>query len=177
MNRRNKDAISGFVNFPVDKFPSTGEGGMFVRLVVIPNNDDENEFMQCCGGYQVVLFDETLIEDDETCKIPEPEEPDYDNASREELVDYITATTQRMNLVYDKHFPRWNEQSFDDFKIDKYMSIEYLAIITIGSTGWSNADWVCTYEDLTEDGKKLYNMISKLYEGTGKVCLQTWLDT
>jgi hypothetical protein len=45
----------------------------------------------------------------------------------------------------------------------------------MGSTGWSGR-FRCTYDDLTDEGKELYNNIQKL-DPTGKLVLQTGLDT
>ena len=60
-------------------------------------------------------------------------------------------------------------------------SSDYLCIITLGSTGWSGWNdeagyWKCSYDDLTSDGKALYQHILALYP-EGKLTLQTWLDT
>lgn len=147
MNRRSTE-VTGYVNFPVNdpSWEFTGEGGMFVRLVV---EDVENTFMQCCGGHSnVVIYDESFVGTD-----------------KEERY----------------HFPRLNRQ----FKSDdpyKYTSIPYLAILTIGSTGWSGWNeehgyyWKCAEEDLTEKGKELLEALKALYPGC-RIDLQTWLDT
>lgn len=152
-DRRNPNAVSGYVNFPTDKYENSGEGGVFVRLVVEPiYHKDGKEFrrdfmlrrgfMQCCGGTQSIAFDECYIGDDLG---------NYDNY----------------------HFPR-----VDEYKSpDQYNSIPYLCAMTLGSTGWSSGYWICTYDDLTDEGKSLYDRIKTLYGDCGRLILQTWLDT
>lgn len=139
MNRRSNQ-VRGFVKFPVQdqRFTNTGEGGMFVRLVVVdPAKGKDEDWMVCCGGYQCVTRDECVC-DEEADKF---------------------------------HFPDQDPSS-----------ISYLNITTLGSTGWSGWDkakecyWRCSYEDLTEEGKRLYDLIKSLYQGCD-LYLQTWLDT
>ena len=65
---------------------------------------------------------------------------------------------------------------------DSYDSIPYLAAIVMGSTGWSGFDWEagnywnCTFDDLTDEGKALYNQIQALYPDH-QLQLLTFLDT
>jgi len=153
-SRRRTSAVSGFVNFPVNDpdLPSDGQGGMFVRLVVYDAKADKNYYDKwgcCCGGTQSFIYDECYIGDDhsdENC-----------NDQTEE----------------DFHFP-WLH--LVEEHPAKHRSREYLCIMTIGSTGWSNTEWTCTYDSLTEKGKSLYKLIQELYPGC-KIFLQTWLDT
>jgi hypothetical protein len=81
----------------------------------------------------------------------------------------------RNRSIEEEHFPYINSEEEDMDSLQRYRSIEYLAVITMGSTGWSG-EFRCTYDDLTDEGKELYNNIQKLYP-TGKLVLQTWLDT
>lgn len=166
-SRRRTKAVSGFVNFPVDNpdLPSDGQGGMFVRLVVYDRKAEEsyyNRWVCCSGGYQNFLYDECYIRDDASltkCKDLSKEE--QENAFEED------SSNERF------HFP-WLH--LDDETPHRYESRSYLCIMTIGSTGWSNTKWTCTYEDLTEKGKKLYNQIQELYPDC-EIFLLTWLDT
>lgn len=57
----------------------------------------------------------------------------------------------------------------------EYESIPVLMAMTIGATGWSN-QWVCTFDDLTQEGKELVEMAKRLYPN-GDVRLLTFLDT
>lgn len=190
---RRSNQVRGWVNFPIEdpRFKNSGEGGMFVRLVVVPENysasdlpHDEDldlsmekylarkydqEWMVCCGGDAVVLYDECFLGDDVT---PDRTEGDWSSESPAEVF----------------HFPRIaqrnasNEEPRDNW-LDPYTSQPYLCAMTIGSTGWSGwnneeqRSFRCRFENLTEEGKSLYQMIEKLYEGRGKIYLQTWLDT
>ena len=199
--RRSKE-VRGFVNFPVDDpaYTNTGEGGMFVRLVVAPIDvperpEDEElgdymeraravDWMVCCGGHQFVLYDESFIGDDVHPE-PPPWPASFEGLSREEIEAILH---QDQNPPAEKfHFP-WLEDrnkpaEEGKFREDPYASGAYLCIITLGSTGWSGWNettketWKCTYEDLTEQGKMLYNLIQHLYGDKGKIYLQTWLDT
>lgn len=153
MNRRSS-AVTGYVNFPIDdpNYTNSREGGMFVRLVVMDKSMG-NGWMQCCGGDNLCLYDEDFVGSD----------GGEDEATL---------------------FPRMN----DDIKSDdldfytKYMSYPFLAVLTIGSTGWSGwndfegRQFVCTYNDLTEKGKRLYDSLKELYKGC-ELRLLTWLDT
>lgn len=150
MSNRRTNAVNGFVNFSVNsgEYVSSKEGGMFVRLVVIPPQTPD-KWMMCCGGNNYVQYDESFIgRSEEKRHFPKLDSVDYEN---------------------------------DAVCVDSTTSIPYLAVLTIGSTGWSgynqgNGYWRCTYGDLTEAGKTLYNQLKQLYSGC-ELVLQTWLDT
>lgn len=159
---RRSNQVRGWVDFPINspEYENSGEGGMFVRLVVVPHfyenkNEDfdkylekkyQEEWMVCCGGAVVVIYDESFLGDD----------VNPDQAEENRWVEPAPAEFF--------HFPR-----FDDRKIpaeerqtqwlDPYTSIGYLCAMTIGSTGrsgWNEKEgcsWRCTFEDLTEEGK------------------------
>ena len=76
MDRGNPSARSGLVNFPTwdPRFKHTGEGGMFVRLVVLPNRDAD--FMVCSGGEIRFFADGVLVGDDLTAFPSKPDRPD-----------------------------------------------------------------------------------------------------
>lgn len=71
--KRGQKEQRGFVHFPIDnpRYSNTGEGGMFVRLVVIPVEEDrfpdnpDKYWMLCCGGTQSIQRDECFIGDDQ----------------------------------------------------------------------------------------------------------------
>ena len=156
-NRRSKE-VRGLVDFPVDDpaYRNSAEGGMFVRLVVVPNIDDD--WMVCCGGENYFLYDECLIGDD-----IDRGQKDFQSPAQE------------------FHFPHLNEERSSN--IYPAASIGYLCVITLGSTGWSgwsdekNDYFRCRYENLTVEGKKIYDQVQKMYEGKGILYIQTWLDT
>ena len=182
-SRRRTDAANGFVDFPVNRegFHNTGEGGIFVRLVAVDQAEDVyDEWVLCCGGYQEIEYDECLMGDDVHER------------------DTFTKDGHLISAVEDFHFPRMREEyeptphEEEQNDVDeatsywndyyKWRSINYLAIITLGSTGWSIYDdtkdeyWLCHYNDLTVQGKALYQSLQELYP-TSKLYLQTWLDT
>ena len=136
------------------------EGGTFVRLVVIPEDED---LPVCCGGFCNILKDEVLLGDDS--------EDAFD------VEKFIEIGDEKFPMVYRydvRHFPK-QEKEYPT-NIVESISVNYLAVILLGSTGWNNSDWICTYQDLTDTGKLLYADIQKLYPHS-KLYLQTWLDT
>lgn len=164
LSRRRTNAVAGFVNWPLDR-PSSGEGGMFVRLVVIDTRADADwgtKWVPCCGGYQSFLMDETFMGDDA-----------FDRDYPSEGADPARWTER------DEAFAACERRHFPHLKEDgpyQYHSREYLAVVTLGATGWSRSDWVCRYDDLTDRGRDLYNQIKSLYAGA-EIRLLTFLDT
>lgn len=177
--RRDVDARVGFVKFP--RKDSTGEGGVFVRLVVIDTEGDRHymrKWVPCCGGYVQFTMDETFLGDDlvdaEVDKLgPTPKwDPKTDKGwgaykRFSAKVDKLYAKTEA------KYFP--NIHSPDPECEYRYLSDGFLAVMTIGATGWSG-HWRCTFKDLTADGKRLYRTFQKLYPGC-EIRLLTFLDT
>ena len=175
---RRTNEIVGFVNFPIDseEYRNTKEGGMFIRLVVADTGP--SAWSACSAGHQTVLYDESLLGDD-----VHPDKPIYGPSP---TVEEINAYHSTGSPTEEFHFPylhakreRTARQIYGS--MGRYMSIPYLAALTLGSTGWSGYSdkdgyWRCTYEDLTEEGKALYNSIKALY-GDNPLYLQTWLDT
>ena len=191
MNRRSKK-VRGYVKFPVGskEFRNSSEGGMLVRLVVVDeSNKRDKEWMVCCGGHNEIMMDESFLCDDKerNVHIPStnPKVKPKDLRGYYSKID-IARETKSGELF---HFPRYYEDNSSsvpnpyrtDFR--RYLSIGYLCVMTIGSTGWSGWSdkrskyWHCTYADLTSDGKDLYRNIKKLYGPRCRIYLQTWLDT
>jgi hypothetical protein len=175
MYRRSK-RMRGYVNFPVDskEYTNSNEGGMFVWLVVIP--DEKESFCQCCGGIISILNSGECYQGDHDR--PRPDLPDLDEraCTIEEIDEW-----QRANREYEEiHYP-WINNEAEKNIYKKFLSIGYYAAILVGSTGWSGYSdeygyWICKLEDLTEEGRELVDMIQHLYP-KGKIVLQTWLDT
>lgn len=179
-SRRRTNAVSGFVNFPVNNpdLPSDRQGGMFVRLVVHDTKREANFYDKwacCCGGTQSFIYDECYIGDDHSILGVE-ETKKLEKLEKEDPLEfgYMLQTFETDFRNEGFHFP-WFHLSEEE-TTNKHASREYLCILTIGSTGWSNVDWTCTYEDLTEKGKMLYKLLQELYPGCD-LYLQTWLDT
>ncbi|NBC31928.1 MAG: hypothetical protein GVY13_04565 [Alphaproteobacteria bacterium] len=197
MDRGNPSARSGLVNFPTwdPRYKHTGEGGMFVRLVVLPNRDAD--FMVCAGGEIRFLADGVLVGDDLTAFPGKPERPDVvregfggffagirnlfskpDHTKAWE--DYTEKLERRRTFLTDLYF---QEPVRDGERgPSRRLSVDLLTAVTMGSTGWTGYDteadlyWSCRYTDLTADGKALYDLIKLLYADTGQLALQTWLD-
>ena len=149
----------------IDRIPSTNEGGCFVRLVVLDVADLTEKWMPCSGGYQRFYYDECFLGDDLYVPTSPPE-----NESPEELQQYF-ARRDEDRLKRDlKYYP------YIDSGAREWESTWVLAALTIGATGWSSGEWRCTYEDLTPEGKAIYDSMQRLYPGR-EVRLLTYLDT
>lgn len=188
--------MSGFVNFPVDStdYKSTNEGGMFVTLIAMDKKG--GYWAECCGAESTFMDSvEVLVSDD---KIGRPSYnpnkilewvskmtlPKFIDKLVWKLVRLELENHDRKNKIYDEvFFPRINNPILSEksWGSRDYDSVPLLCSMTIGTTGWSGSNeekgyWHCTYEDLTEEGKKLYDLIQKLYSNC-EVYLLTWLDT
>ena len=178
MNRRSTEK-NGWVNFPVDHpdWKNTKEGGMFVKLVVCDDRDFDDQFGVCCGVNVWDRVTEQLIADDQR-PMPEYTLGLEHYASEEEFIQAFEEEVRKKREWEEYHFPYINEKNSSDLS---YTSRPYLASIVMGSTGWSGYSdgvglWHCTYNDLTEEGKTLYNTLQKLYDGC-TIHLLTFLDT
>lgn len=187
MSNRRADKASGFVNFPIgkDDWRNTGEGGMFVNLVVEQKDHDDNN---CCGMENVVqiaaIFTECLIKHGE-------DEFKTDQFGQERWVN------EKYEANLKEHFPKMWEYDYDPAsdknpnthknkrKINIWEAVvsqPYVAAITIAHTGWSGYSdsrqrpFEATYDDLTYEGRALWALMVKLYP-KGKISLLTWLDT
>lgn len=160
--RRNPEANVGFVNFPISRIENSGEGGCFVRLVVIDTKSDTeymNRWQPCCGGNNHFYMDECFLGDD--------------------LLNHSNDWHKREVLFRsceDRYFPNLNDKTNPFAEADKYVSLDFLCVMTIGASGWSSNEWVCTREDLTVEGEQLYSSLERLYPGC-EIRLLTFLDT
>ena len=169
--KRRKPVNRGAVNFPINdpKYKDTKEGGMFVRLVIEEYADNVENFMICCGGGNTIIHDEELV------GVDVPVNKEGHKKNMQEIYEMVFPHIDEEKSVLN---PLWKE----DYIHCRYESISYLVIITLGSTGWSGVDketgdcWFATYDDLTIEGKTLYNNLEEIYKGH-LIQLQTWLDT
>jgi hypothetical protein len=179
-SRRRSNEVVGFVNFPVGQpgWHNSGEGGMFVRLVVEDLEDYDQKWPPCSGGYHQVIMDECFQGDDvNPDPPPHPSMEEMDRMTKEQL---RKLTLKNEFPAEEYHFPGLKEKH-EEQGLSRYASISYLAIINLGATGWSGYHkekgyFRCTYNDLTSEGKALYDNLKALYPGR-KLFLQTWLDT
>ena len=178
MNRRSTEK-NGWVNFPVDHpdWKNTKEGGMFVKLVVCDDRDFDDQFGVCCGVNVWDRVTEQLIADDRRAQPKDCLGLEH-YASEAEFVQAFEEEVRKKREWEEYHFPYINEKNSSDLS---YTSRPYLASIVMGSTGWSGYRdgvglWHCTYDDLTVEGRALYDSIAKLYPGCN-LHLLTFLDT
>jgi len=163
MNRR-ENIESGMVNFPMH-LPSSREGGMFVRLFVM---DKDPGIGECCGTEDQYMFEECFIGSDITIAAQREANKKIDKLWAYSALDPWNAEVKLRQEAK-------KEVSFIDYA-GRESSHPLVANILMGSTGWSNSDFVCTYDDLTPDGKVVYNTMKLVYPGH-KIALMTFLDT
>lgn len=176
---RRTNKTFGYVNFPVDDpwFENTKEGGMFVKLIAISNRQSESV---CCGTENTSEFlSEVLVNDDiGSLSI---EDPDWETISQKELLEY----NKKVEAREKKYFPfvqSLRKNTDISSTTHYYLSVPLLASVLLGSTGWSGFNkkteetWFCTYDDLTKQGKDLYNQIKQLFP-SAEIRLLTYLDT
>lgn len=184
-SRRRSEETNGYVNWPINdpKYVNSREGGMFVYLVVVEDTGRplSESWMRCCGGYFCVDYNEVLVGDDAHLTTQE--------AHRYHFPEFYSS-----HLTFEEQMESARKHAetgvFEPQPENGYRSTAYLAVINLGSTGWSGwrigddgekygpgcGYFVCKFEHLTPDGKALYNSIQKLYPGC-QLYIQTWLDT
>lgn len=163
--RRDPNAHVGYVKWPVTQQASTGEGGMFVRLVVLDTPGDknfDNKYIPCCGGYQQFHLDECFIGDDllpaKLAKLPR-------NTNGKNFAKWYAKYTELHETTERRYFDK-----------ETFVSSSVLCVLTIGASGWSNSAFCCTFNDLNREGKALYRSLQKLYPKC-EIRLLTFLDT
>lgn len=128
---------------------------MFVKLWLIERLDSDTAV--CCGAYVTDCVTESFRGTDKSRPPPEP--PD----SLSILRDWEE---------YKEQYHSWEAQFINS---EEGRTLIMSATILLGSTGWSG-DWFCTYDDLTDSGKALYDLMQKLYPECD-LHLATFLDT
>lgn len=171
MSRRTTNQ-EGFVNFPTH-LRNTNEGGTFVRLIV-REKEKNTEWMQCIGGYNFFFMDESYCGNDVDGSFignytnPDEWQKKYLEFERNIFPNYANKETKIRT-----------EKSYGE--MGEFLSCYCLCVMTIGSTGWTGVrengdEWICGYDDLTQEGKKLYDSIKNLYENC-EILLLTFVDT
>ena len=177
-SKRRSNEASGCVAFPTESevYRNTREGGIFVRLVIEENS--ETPVLICCGGENRVGYDELMTGTDNI-----PEGGLHQQARGEELLLEENHHFLHLNLEEPDQADRSSEAEAvrNRIRFSQYDSRPYLAVLTLGSTGWSGHSedlgyWTCRYEDLTPEGKAVYDALTAAYPGC-RATLQTWLDT
>ena len=165
---RRTQKVHGLVNFPVET-ESTNEGGMYVRLWAIAKGNSG----LCCGTANTELVDDVFLGTD-TTKDLLAKNAAIVAAEWEKPIKNAKQLTRLTNLE-----KKLDNKVFGQFlyKAEKgSWSCGLVASVLMGSTGWSNGNFICTYQDLNEDGKKLYDLFKSQYPHC-KLHLLTFLDT
>lgn len=174
MTRRGSNVVSGWVNFPVNDpdWENTMEGGMVVKLVVCDNLNFDDKFGVCAGVGVTDILSNSVLADD---RRPMPDVPESF-----ETIEAMDASDKEFQEWESYHFPMLHSKTAKGY--ERYMSRPYLAALVLGSTGWSGrhknhgGNWVCGFDDLSEDGKALYAQIQSLYANSD-LHLLTLIDT
>lgn len=167
MARRTTE-IHGMVNFPVST-PGTQEGGMYVRLWAVPKDGGG----LCHGTETAELLDSVFVGAD-TIQVQQTI-----NRARMEQ-EWLTPvdSVERMNEL-DNLEKELDAQTTGKFYHETpertRWSLPLAASVMLGSTGWSG-DFICTYEDLNDRGKQLYDFFKAHYSHCD-LHLLTFLDT
>lgn len=172
---RGTTQVEGFVDFPVNSpyLRNTGEGGLFVKLVVVEEGEFEDELARCCGVAVTDILSESFVADDQR---RQPPELDFTkDVTRKQVEEEQKAWDDYVGY----HYPNRHDETIEGHA--RYLSRPYRASIVMGSTGWSGIGengrkWFANYHTLTTEGKALYDMVQKLNPGC-TLHLLTFLDT
>ena len=151
--RRNGTSNSGYIKWPTELL-NTKEGGSWVYLVVASHEMfDKDKFVNCC--YNGATLNRGLIVD--------PSHRDDD---------------QGPTRIEKRFFPNCRAVLGCDDP-NAHQSVDLLAAICLGTSGgtWYHADrpWSCSYDDLDQNGKALYDSVKQLYNR--EPTLLTYIDT
>ena len=168
MARRSKK-VHGLVNFPVNT-ESTNEGGMFVRLWAVARKNSG----LCCGTETTELVDGLLLGTDTTKKLQaqHAEMLAIEWGKPIKNVKQVTRLTKLEKKLDKKVFGQFVYQD----QQERRWSCGLAASVLMGSTGWSNGNFICTPEDLNEAGKQFYDLFKSQYPHCD-LHLLTFLDT
>lgn len=156
---RRSNAIEGCVKFPLH-LKSTAEGGMFVKLWVFEKEQGPS-YGVCSGTHIYEVLQESLRGSD---LLPFPNFEDFQQ--EDGFLD-----SEKYNKAKNEFYLKFQCEILDSLKC----STGLLADVLLGSTGWSG-DFICTYEDLTDEGKKIYDSVKALYP-QAEFHLVTFVDT
>lgn len=170
----------GWVKFPIDdpRWEDTGEGGMFIKLVVVPPDDFNYKWWKASGAsYIRDLLVECLIGDDKR------QNPDFQVGELDArgLLEWERARDKWLEYHYPHANRPWSN-GVPAYDMIRHVSTYYMAAVVLGATSWSGWDkettayWQCTFDDLTPEGQQLYRMLEKLYPDC-QLHLLTFLDT
>ena len=181
-SRRRTLATFGAVNFPFDdpRYRSSKEGGMFVKLVVVDDREyDESDWTICVGASVLDHKQASLVGDDQAaCPVLGPS---FSAETPEQALNSLDQHNEAAKAWESRHFPMLHSEGVNE-PLAQFMTRPYLASLVLGNTGWSGLSedtteyWVCRYENLTDQGKAVYDQLKALYPGC-QLHLLTFLDT
>ena len=156
------------VNFPVDT-ESTYEGGMYVRLWVMPRKNSG----LCCGTSTSELVNDIFLGTDTTKKLKAKHDKisvaKWAMAIQAKDISRATRLDQKLEQKILNKFVSRDESK-------RYWSHSLAASVLMGSTGWSNSEFTCTYEHLNKKGRAMYDLFKSQYSDCD-LHLLTFLDT
>lgn len=157
----NNNEDFGVVGFPIvnDDYKVIDDGMTNVYLIVYDKNGLEN-----ISEFQTHLFLDGVFVADDCLERPKLEK-DMKDVNIDELID-----DQLANDNYnDFYFPNFSSDDFEHNEIAKYLSIPLISSVRLGNchmTFENNNEpryWNCVYEDLSNQGKVVYNIFKEMY--------------
>lgn len=154
---------SGVIDFPVvnDDYKVVDDGMTNVYLIVYDENGLEN-----ISEYQTHIFLDGVFVSDDCLERPRLDK-DMKDVDIDELID-----EQMANDDYnDFYFPNFSSDDFEHNEIAKYLSIPLIASVRLGTCNMTFENinspkyWSATYDDLTQQGKVVYNIFKEMYVG------------
>jgi hypothetical protein len=101
-------------------------------------------------------------------------------ATQDAIIEALEKSSDEQLKWMRRHFPNYQDPSVEG--AEQSLSVPYLASVVLGSTGWTGYNpetgdsWSCTFEDLSPEGKVLYESMQRLYPEC-RLHLLTFLDT
>lgn len=153
----------GVVGFPLvnDDYTVVDDGLTNVYLIVYDEKGLEN-----ISEYQTHLFlDGIFVSDD--CA----ERPKLSKNMKDVDIDELINDQLANDNYNDYYFPNFTSDDFEHNEIAKYLSIPLIASVRLGTCAmtFESKDmpryWNCSYEELTNQGKVVYNIFKEMYSG------------
>lgn len=165
--RRSKD-VSGHVNFPVDsdKYVSTHEGGMIVKLVAVPLDD----IWEVCASANITdVHKESLVGSDYFSDSDSADKfhlPNGDNPRAKGVEKYLTRGYRAVIILGCTGWSGYYNgiRNVTDPDGSKHTEVD------------GEHYWKCEYSDLTHEGKNIYDLMRRAYPDC-RLELLTILDT
>jgi hypothetical protein len=166
----------GLVDFPIGEGSSEG-GGMSVYLVV-----------EGWDGALCFRQDVRVIRQEPVVGVWPRWEPSKQQVlrRRQKLINrHVQRGGRRRRDVYLKQREFFESLAKDQLETEYHfpglwgkedVGRSYETALLLGTTGWAKGEWRCTYEELTEEGQQVFDILEERFEGA-TLRLLTCIDT